>query len=106
MLAREQRCLWPDRGLGPVAVGGGRRRRRPELGCARGSVAAAVGGRTSERMASQFSPAWGPRLQPEPRDRRHTVAAQGEPGYLAAQSDLGSNSEFCSDSLQTNEKQY
>lgn len=38
------------------------------------------------------------RPQPEPERRAPTMAAQGEPGYLAAQSDPGSNSERSTDS--------
>lgn len=38
------------------------------------------------------------RLQREPDHRTPTMAAQGEPGYLAAQSDPGSNSERSTDS--------
>lgn len=38
------------------------------------------------------------RQQPEPERREPTMAAQGEPSYLAAQSDPGSNSERSTDS--------
>lgn len=38
------------------------------------------------------------RPQPEPECRAPTMAAQGEPGYLAAHSDPGSNSERSTDS--------
>lgn len=38
------------------------------------------------------------RPQPEPQRRAPTMAAQGEPGYLAAHSDPGSNSERSTDS--------
>lgn len=39
-----------------------------------------------------------PQSEPEPERRAPTMAAQGEPGYLAAHSDPGSNSERSTDS--------
>ncbi|XP_043332858.1 protein bicaudal C homolog 1 isoform X4 [Cervus canadensis] len=72
-----------------------RRRRRPrghELAPRRGEPVK-PGGRT-EVAAAQAEQ----RRQPEPERRAPTMAAQGEPGYLAAQSDPGSNSERSTDS--------
>ena len=71
-----------------------RRRRRPrghELAPRRGEPVE-PGGRAEAAAQAERRP------QPEPERRAPTMAAQGEPGYLAAQSDPGSNSERSTDS--------
>uniref|UniRef100_A0A8C0PTX1 BicC family RNA binding protein 1 n=1 Tax=Canis lupus familiaris TaxID=9615 RepID=A0A8C0PTX1_CANLF len=76
-----------------------RRRRRPgdELAPRRGEPVAP--GRRAEAAAqAERRPRSEPEPEPEPERRAPTMAAQGEPGYLAAQSDPGSNSERSTDS--------
>lgn len=74
-----------------------RRRRRPrghELAPRRGEPAEPGGPAEAAAAAAQAEQ----RRQPDPERRAPTMAAQGEPGYLAAQSDPGSNSERSTDS--------
>lgn len=72
-----------------------RRRRRPGDELAPGRGEPVEPGRRAEAAAQAEQR---PKSEPEPERRAPTMAAQGEPGYLAAQSDPGSNSERSTDS--------
>jgi hypothetical protein len=110
LLAGGGAATGPGPGPGPGAAGGvggargwdaqgapwrrrRRRRRGDELAPRRGE-AVQPGRRAEAEAAAPAERPW----QPEPERRAPTMAAQGEPGYLAAQSDPGSNSERSTDS--------